>query len=152
MKSSKNESPQQVYDALLQATHRSDRRGNLAKVHEICRIQSEGSMDFSIGTIGKLLEVAGGLKARVLYNAASSDYRTLIDAWARNVQRAHGESAVPDGVRVAASWIDRISDPVLRTLAAGLRIERDKLSAELNLLRAQTTFNISVLASPLHNG
>jgi hypothetical protein len=62
---------------------RSNRRSNLTKMHDLCRIQhAAGSRDFSVSAIGRLAEGEGIMKGRALHNAQSADYRGLIGAWA----------------------------------------------------------------------
>lgn len=74
--------PDVVLEALLAKGGRSQRLGNLQKVHDICRRQHSGSKDFSTSAIGRICEAEGVLKGRALYNAASADYVSLISAWA----------------------------------------------------------------------
>lgn len=75
--------PNAVLESLLAKGGRSNRRAALAKMQELCRRQHEsGSRDFSLPAIGRLAEAEGIMKGRVLYNAQSADYRTLIEAWA----------------------------------------------------------------------
>ena len=70
--------PDVVLEALLAKGGRSQRLGNLQKVHDICRRQHSGSKDFSTSAIGRICEAEGVLKGRALYNAASADYVSLI--------------------------------------------------------------------------
>ena len=63
--------PDVVLEALLAKGGRSQRLGNLQKVHDICRRQHSGSKDFSTSAIGRICEAEGVLKGRALYNAAS---------------------------------------------------------------------------------
>jgi hypothetical protein len=59
-----------------------NRKANLTKVHELClKEHAKGSRDFSLSTIGRLIEADGILKGRALYNAQSAGYRALIEAW-----------------------------------------------------------------------
>jgi hypothetical protein len=128
--------PDEVLASLLAKGARSHRRRNLTSVHEICRQQHQtGSRDFSIPVIGKLCEAEGVLKARVLHNAPSADYRELIAAW-----QGYAGSAAPKGSKVLAShdYLMRIEDPAIRSLMQGIISERDRLKAQLNTLKANT--------------
>lgn len=110
---------------------------NLQAIHELCRAQHEaGSRDISISTIGKLCERDGILMARGLYNAAMADYKALIEAWS-----AYAGPAAPKPVRQLASedYVSRIDDPAIRALVQRDIAERNKLKAQLNTLKAQTT-------------
>jgi len=71
-------SPKTVLEALLVGS-RPQKVRNLNLIDRICAAQAQGPKDFSVGTIGRLCEAVGGLKAKAFYNAASSDYRVLIE-------------------------------------------------------------------------
>ena len=134
MKSTTDIHPDVVLESLLTNGGRAQRRTNLEKMHEICRKQHEsGSRDFSLPTIGRLCEEQEILKGRVLYNAQSADYRTLITAWA-----AYAGPPAPKPPKVLASYeyLARIEDPALRSLMQAVVAERDKLKAQVNVLKA----------------
>lgn len=60
--------PDVVLEALLAKGARSNRRANLAKMHELCCKQHEtGSRDFSLPAIGRLAEADDIMKGRALY-------------------------------------------------------------------------------------
>lgn len=138
-----NIDPADLLAALMTKTKRGDRRGNLEKIFDICKVQAGGSRDFAISSIGKLLEISGGLRARALYNASSADYRTLITCWA-NWSGTVAQISPPSKPKPSISWIQKIEDPAARTLVTALAIERDRLLAEVNLLRSQTILNIRI--------
>jgi hypothetical protein len=128
--------PDFVLQALLAKGARSNRRANLMKMHELCQRQHEtGSRDFSLSTIGRLAEAAGILKGRVLYNAQSADYKVLIEAWG-----AYAGPPQPKLPRTLASheYLRRIEDPAIRSIIQAIIAERDKLKAQLNVLKANT--------------
>lgn len=132
--------PDAVLESLLAKGGRSNRRANLAKMHEICRRQHEiGSRDFSRTSIGRLAETEGVLKGRALYNAQSADYRTLIEAWA-----AYAGPPVPKPQKTLAShdYLLRIEDPAIRSIMQSIIVERDKLKAQLNVLKANTQVTV----------
>ena len=90
--------PDAVLDSLLAKGGRSNRRANLAKVHDLCRRQHEaGSRDFSLPAVGRLVESEGIMKGRALYNAQSADYKALIEAWA-----AYAGPPVPKPPKICA--------------------------------------------------
>jgi hypothetical protein len=66
--------PQLLLDELLARKSRPERTRNLLLLHKLCEAQAGGSRDFSLSTVGRLFEAAGGLRARALYNKASEDY------------------------------------------------------------------------------
>lgn len=146
--------PDEVLAALVEKCTRQQKIKNLQMLHALCGAQHSGSRDFSLASIGRLWEVGGGIKARALYNAPSADYRTLIQAW----EKHSGPSTKPAKAsgQVAASatpFLARIEDPALRALAHAALIERDKLRAEVNLLKSVTVLNLDrspVLPGPLN--
>lgn len=132
--------PDAVLESLLAKGGRSNRRAGLAKLHEICRRQHEtGSRDFSLPAIGRLAEAEGIMKGRVLYNAQSADYRTLIEAWA-----AYAGPPAPKPPKTLASheYLMRIEDPAIRSIMQAIIAERDKLKAQLNVLKANTQVTV----------
>ena len=137
--------PNAVLEALLTKGGRSNRRANLAKLHELCRRQhGVGSRDFSLSAIGRLAEAEGIMKGRALYNAPSADYRTLIEAWA-----AYAGPPAPKPPKTLAShdYLMRIEDPAIRSIMQAIIAERDKLKAQLNVLKANT--HVTVDRRPL---
>ncbi|WP_454742045.1 gamma-mobile-trio protein GmtX [Cupriavidus necator] len=132
--------PDAVLESLLAKGARSNRRANLAKLHELCRQQHEtGSRDFSLSVIGRLAEAEGIMKGRVLYNAPSSDYRALIEAWA-----AYAGPPAPKPPKTLASheYLMRIEDPAIRSIMQAIIAERDKLKAQLNVLKANAQVTV----------
>lgn len=143
--------PNDVLDALRATSTRRQKVSNLELLHELCAAQQAGSRDFSLPTIGRLWEAAGGIKARALYNAASADYRTLIAAWEKHSGPAPRKDAEPKGAKQSA-FLEKIEDPAVRALVQGALIERDKLQAEVNLLKSATMLQLDrsppMLAGP----
>lgn len=132
--------PDAVLDSLLAKGGRSNRRANLAKMHEICRKQHEtGSREFSLPAVGRLIEAEGIMKGRALYNAQSADYRTIIEAWA-----AYAGPPAPKPPKTLASheYLMRIEDPAIRSIMQAITAERDKLKAQLNVLKANTQVTV----------
>ena len=133
--------PDSVYEALLEKGGRANRRAALLKLHELCRRrQASGERDFSVASIGRAMEADGIMKGRVLYNAQSADYRQLISAWAS----FSGPSPMPKQQKALASadYLQRIDDPAIRSLMQAIVAERDKLRAQLNLLKANTMITV----------
>ena len=126
--------PDAVLASLLDKGGRSNRRANLAKMHELCRRQhAAGSRDFSLPAIGRLAEAEGILKGRALYNAPSADYRALIEAWADYAGPAAPKSPKP---LASHEYLMRIEDPAIRSIMQAIIAERDKLKAQINVLKA----------------
>ncbi|MCY1213740.1 hypothetical protein D9M68_365950 [compost metagenome] len=132
--------PDAVLESLLAKGGRSNRRAGLAKMQELCRRQHEtGSRDFSLPAIGRLAEAEGIMKGRALYNAQSADYRALIEAWA-----AYAGPPAPKPPKTLASYeyLMRIEDPAIRSIMQAIIAERDKLKAQLNVLKANTQVTV----------
>lgn len=132
--------PDAVLASLLDKGGRSNRRANLTKMHELCRRHNAaGSRDFSLPAIGRLAETEGILKGRALYNAQSADYRVLIEAWS-----AYAGPAEPRPPKTLAShdYLMRIEDPAIRSIMQAIIAERDKLKAQLNVLKANAQVTV----------
>ena len=132
--------PDAVLEALLAKGGRSNRRANLAKMHDLCRKQYEASSrDFSLSAIGRLAEAGNVMKGRALYNAQSADYRVLLEAWA-----AYAGPPAPKPAKMLASYeyLQRIEDPAIRSIMQTIIAERDKLKAQLNVLKANTQVTV----------
>lgn len=140
MKGSTDIHPHAVLESLLAKGGRSNRRANLEKMYELCRKQHEsGSGEFSLSNIGRLAEAGGIMKGRALYNAQSADYRTLIEAWA-----VYAGPATPRPAKTLANheYLMRIEDPAIRSIMQAIVIERDKLKAQVNVLKANTQITV----------
>jgi hypothetical protein len=132
--------PNAVLEALLAKGGRSQRQGNLNKLHLICQARYEtGSRDFSIGAVGRLCEAGGVLKGRALYNAASADYRALIEAWAAYAGPPAPKAPIP---LASYEYLARIDDPAIRSIMQAVVAERDKLKAQLNIVKSQTRITV----------
>jgi hypothetical protein len=132
--------PDAVLESLLAKGGRSHRRANLAKMHELCRQQHEaGARDFAVPAIGRLAEAEGIMKGRALYNAQSADYRELIQAWS-----AYAGPPAPQTPKTLASheYLMRIDDPAIRSIMQAIIAERDKLKAQLNVLKANVQVTV----------
>ncbi len=95
-------------------------------------------------------EATGGIKARALYNAPSEDYRTLIQAWEKHSGPVEVRAAEPRK-KASHDFLVRIDDPAIRALVQGALIERDRLQAEVNLLKSLTHLKLdrsTALPSP----
>lgn len=137
--------PNAVLETLLAKGCRAQRQRNLARVHGLCqKHHASGSRDFSLPVIGRLCEEEGVLKGRALYNAPSADYRSLIEAWAAY---AGPPSPKPPKTLASHEYLLRIEDPAIRSIMQAIIAERDKLKAQLNVLKAHA--HITVDRRPL---
>lgn len=134
--------PDAVLEALLAKGGRSQRTGNLRKMHAICARQHEGSKDYSISAIGRICETEGVMKGRALYNAASADYVSLIEAWAAFCGPAAPKLPSPPRPLASHEFLMRIEDPAIRSIMQATTAERDKLRAQVNLLKSRTSITV----------
>lgn len=136
--------PDEVLSAMLEKGPRSQKAANLKALHEICAAQhslkNQAVRDFSLSAIGRACVEKGIFEqARVLYNAASADYVALIKAWAA----FSGTSSIKPpkkGVTPPAghAYLMRIEDPAVRSIMQSIIVERDKLKAQVTLLKSQS--------------
>lgn len=137
--------PDSVLNTLKEGATERKRR-SLDLIHHICKEQHErGSPDFSVATIGKLSAARGGPAAQPIRNAAGSDYRALIVAWAKF---AEGLTRKPAAKTLAPSrdedLINQIPDAVIRALVASRFRELTKLRGEVTLLKTAAKGNVTI--------
>ncbi|AZQ49626.1 gamma-mobile-trio protein GmtX [Burkholderia cenocepacia] len=131
--------PDAVLESLLAKGGRSNRRANLTKMHELCSKQhSAGTREFSLSAIGRLAEAKGIMKGRALYNAQSADYRALIEAWAAYSEPLVSRATKAPKVLASHEYLMRIEDPAIRSIMQAVITERDKLKAQINVLKANS--------------
>lgn len=134
--------PDSVLEALLAKGGRSQRLANLRKVHYVCSRQHSGSKDYSTANIGRICEAEGVLKGRALYNAASADYVCLIAAWAAYTGVDRAPRAQAPQPLASHEFLMRIEDPAIRSIMQATTAERDKLRAQVNILKANTVVTV----------
>jgi hypothetical protein len=134
--------PEDLFQALLAKSTKSKRVKNLKIIHAICEAQYASSRDFSRGTIGRLSQASGGVCYRAIYNAASADYCLLIAAWAKwaGPSRPNVASQGMSGVDL----IRLVDDPVARALIHARIVDRDRLFAEVKLLKASSQLTVDM--------
>lgn len=136
---SSNNTPERVLESILDTGPRPQKARALRALHELCKAVYEiGPRDFSRSNIGKLCEEKGIMKARSLYTAGSVDHRKLIQAWADRAGPIPPK--VTDKSKPSEAYVKEISDPVLRMLVLRDLALLSRVTAELNLLKSQTTF------------
>lgn len=134
--------PDEVLKTLRQGA-RPQKQRNFDVVHAVCaELHRLGSRDFSLACVGRMSEQRHGVSKAALYNKASADFRSLIQAW-----RAYAGDAQPKlpGSRKALAEEDllqRIEDPALRALIGGIVAERNELRAQINTLRSHANIVI----------
>lgn len=143
-------SPAEVLQS-LKGSARPQKQRNLDVLQAVCEeIHRSGSGDYSLATIGRLTHARGGPSPRTLYTAQSEDFRVLVKAW-----KDHHATATASGRRRAQvkplgedNLIRRIDDPALRALLGAVVAERNRLRAELNVVRAHANVVIDRRMQP----
>ena len=128
--------PDDLLDQLKKtATPRKQR--SLEVIYDVCREQYErGSRDFSVATIAKIAVDRGGPSKGAIHNKTGDDYKGLIKAWAEHT------GGVTRKVRQVSEnpyseLIDKIENPALRSMMAGILAENRQMRREITLLKAE---------------
>jgi len=142
--------PDQVLEQLLAKGNRKDKDERLRKLHEICAVEykghSSGARDMSLPNIGRIAESHQLFKARSLYNEQSKDYVTLIEAWEvySGPLEVTLQKTKPKSWEEKYPFVDSITDPAVRGMCLATAAERDRLTHELNTLKAQVSRGLVV--------
>jgi hypothetical protein len=128
--------PDDLLDQLKKAaTPRKQKTLDL--IYEVCKEQYErGSRDFSVATIARIAEDRGGPSKGAIHNKTGDDYKGLIKAWAEHT------GGVTRKVRQVSenpysALIDKIDNPALRSMMAGILAENRQMRREITLLKAE---------------
>lgn len=135
--------PDEVLEALLAKGCRRDKEEKLRKLHELCAVEfqrhSQGARDLSLANMSRIAECHGLFKARTIYNRQSEDYAYLIKAWEMHNGPKKAKQLKEETVASEKyAFLKKIEDPAIRGMCHMAIIERDKLRAELNLVKSQT--------------
>lgn len=125
----------------LKENVRVQKQRNLDIIHKVCAdLHQLGSSDFSLATVGRISEERGGMSRKALYNKTSTEFQQLVQAWAdygkTQLKRAEDKPRQADTEDDGGGLLRKIADPALRALFGGIVAERNRLRAEINLLRA----------------
>ena len=151
--------PDEVLKAILAKGNRRDKEEKLRKLHDLCSIEyrrhSHGVRDLSLANMARVAESHGLFKARTIYNAQSEDYASLIKAWEayngpKESKLIKEQLSLPD----KHAFLKKIEDPAIRSLCQMALIERDKVRAELNMLKSKTQVIVDMrpLGAEIANG
>lgn len=132
----------------LKKTAGPRKQKTLDLIHEVCREQYErGSRDFSVATIAHIAEDRGGPSKGAIHNKTGDDYKGLIKAWAQHT------GGVTRKVRKVSenpytALIDKIENPALRSMMAGILAENRQMRREITLLKAEGNRVIDMRPAP----
>lgn len=148
MTKSDSVTPDAVLEALLSQGARRDKLEKLRTLHELCSLEygrRPEMRDLSKANMSKIAESHGLFKARAIYNEPSKDYRTLIEAW-ETYTGDNSNKAATKRVELADKYafLKKIDDPAVRSLCQLGLIERDKLKAELNMVKSQVAIVVDM--------
>jgi hypothetical protein len=131
----------------LKKTATPRKQQTLELIHDVCREQYErGSRDFSVVTIARVAATRGGPSKGAIHNKTGDDYKGLIKAWAEHT------GGVTRKVRQVSenpysALIDKIENPALRSMMAGILAENRKMRREITLLKAEDNRMIDMRTS-----
>lgn len=151
-----NNHPDEVLKRLLGKSLRADKAEKLRKLHSLCEKEfvqhSSGARDFSLANMSKVAESAGLFRARTIYNAQSIDYANLVKAWDayNGTENAHKNKKIVEPLKDKYDFLNKIEDQALRSLCRIAFAERDKLKAELNLLKSRTVVTVDMRPMDMH--
>lgn len=121
----------------LKKTASPRKQQTLELIYDVCREQYErGSKDFSVATIARIAADRGGPSKGAIHNKTGDDYKGLIKAWAEHT------GGVTRKVRQVsenpyAELINKIENPALRSMMAGILAENRQMRREITLLKAE---------------
>lgn len=128
-------SPDEVL-AALQAGATTRTQNSLNIIHAICAEQCKaGNRDFSVATIGRLSSGRGGPSTQAIRNKTGEHYRTLLHAWASQVDGATRKPPVKVAAGVETDILEMIDDPCVRALVGCFLAENRQLKKENTVLK-----------------
>jgi hypothetical protein len=137
-------SPQELFSQLFDNASTRKKR-SLEIINQVCMEQQEhGSVDFSIATIGRLSEAAGGPTERTIRNKDGAEYQALMHTWA---SQANGVTRKPPSKKEPSAMEDilnMIDNPSARALVGVMIAENRKLKGENTLLKTQMQVSIDM--------
>ena len=126
--------PKDLLEELCKNAH-PRKQQSLKLIYRLCEEQHDrGSTDFSIATIGRLSEAAGGPGAAAIRNKTGDDYKALIKTFAGAVGGKARKVSERKG-SVLDDILEGISDPVLRTRIGILLAELESARGQVTALR-----------------
>lgn len=143
--------PDQVFHQLKDGA-RLQKQRNLDIVHEICaELHRLGTRDFSLATVGRMSEERGGISKNAIYNKAAKEFQALIEAWRTFSAGAKAHKAMP---RIEAradteeDLLRKIPDVAVRSIVGMVIAERNRLRAEVKVLKGNTNVVIDKRVLP----
>lgn len=141
--------PDGIYNELLESNSNSRTRDSLRIINEVCREQHEKhkSKDFSVATIGKIVNERGGPSERAIRNKTGALYRALIEAWGTSV---NGNTRKTRDVNLSEieKAFSRIEEPGIRTLALSIHAQLRKKENELREAKRILEENLQIDLRP----
>lgn len=149
--------PDQTLQHLKNGT-RLQKQRNLDIVHEICaELHRLGTRNFSLATVGRMSEERGGISKNAIYNKAAKEFQSLIEAWRTFSAGGMGHKAMPRMEARADTEEDllrKIPDVAVRSIVGMVIAERNRLRAEVKVLKRNTSvvINKRILPGQIQTG
>lgn len=136
-----NIDPEALLNDLKEGRH-SRTQQSLEKLNALLKERFEsGEKDFCIATIGRASSNQGGISTNSIRNKPGECYRRLIEAWAAKASTTMKKPPVPQSrqreIPSDNKLLDKLDDPVLRTLFGQIIGERNKYRKENHILKQQ---------------
>ena len=126
--------PKGLLEELCKNAH-PRKQQSLKMIYRLCEEQHDrGSSDFSIATIGRLSEAAGGPAAAAIRNKTGDDYKALIKTFAESVG-GRAKKVYERKGSVLDDILEGVSDPVLRSRVGMLLAELESARGQVTALR-----------------
>jgi hypothetical protein len=143
---SERDNPEVVYEKLKKEAKTKTAK-TLSAIHQMCKEQFErGSVDFTVATIGKLSDAAGGISAQSIRNPSGKVYKTLINAWAKHKSPPKNTAKQ---LKPKDAWVEGIEDSTHQWLVRDLLAENSRLKGEVQQLKAIKTLEIDMRPQPV---
>ena len=107
-----------------------------------------GEKDCCIATIGRASRDQGGVSTTTIRNTTGACYRRLIEAWATQANTTLKKPPVVHSrqreIPSDNKLLDKLDDPVLRTLFGQIIAERNKYRKENHILKQQANLTVDM--------
>lgn len=126
--------PKDLLEELCKSAH-PRKQQSLKLIYRLCEEQHDrGSSDFSIATMGRLSEAAGGPSAAAIRNKTGDSYKALLKTFAQSVG-GHAKRVPERNGSVLDDLLEGVSDPVLRARLGILLAELESARGQVTALR-----------------
>lgn len=104
-----------------------------------------------MATIPRIAQDRGGPSKGAIHNKTGDDYKGLIKAWAEHTGGVTRKVRQTSERNPYAALIDKIENPVLRSMMAGILAENRQMRRQITLLKAEGNRVIDIRPRPPEN-